>query len=107
MTAPHALANGDRPSGDPLASVKQINYRVIPARGEVATTRVERGSYAATDVGSEVFAQHEGRYVDDADGVLRHVGEDHAVSRMIEHGSRCRQLPMHTHQKSILREKGN
>jgi hypothetical protein len=27
--------------------------------------------------------------------VLRHVGEDHAVARMIEHRRRCRQLPKH------------
>ena len=82
---PHALANGDRPSSDPLASVEQIHYRVVPARGEVATTGIESGSDAASNVGGEVFAQTEGGDVDDADSMLRHVGEDHTVTRMVEH----------------------
>lgn len=92
---PHELANGDRPSGDPLASVKQIHYRVVPARGEVATTGIESGSDAASNVRREVFAQRKGGDVDDADGVLRHVGKDHTVTRMVEHRGRRRQLPMH------------
>ena len=81
----HALANGDRPGSDPLAGVEQIHYRVIPARGEVATAGIERGSYTAADVGGEIFTQREGGDVDDADGMLRHVGQDHAVARMVEH----------------------
>ena len=82
---PHALANSDRPSGDPLAGVEQIHYRVVPARGEVATTGIEGSRDTTSNVGGEVFAQREGRDVDDADSVLRHVGEDHTVTRMVEH----------------------
>ena len=91
----HALANGDSPGGNPLAGIKQVHYRVVPTRGKVTSTRVERSGDAATHVGSEVFAQRKGGNVNDPDGVLRRVGEDHAVTRMIEHRSRCCQLPKH------------
>jgi hypothetical protein len=85
MARLHVLADGDRPRSNPLAGIEQIHYRVVPTRGEVATARVERGGDTATNVSSEVFAQREGRNVDDADGMLRHVGKDHAVSSVIEH----------------------
>lgn len=91
--APHALANCDSPGGNPLAGVEQVYYRVVPTRGEVSTTGIESGGDAATDVSSEVFAQRKRGYVDDADGVFRHVGEDHAVTRMIKHRGRRSQLP--------------
>ena len=92
---PHVLANGDSPGSNPLARIKQVHYRVVSTRGKVTTTGVERGGDATANMGSEVFAQRKGGYVDDADGVLRHVGEDHAVTRMIEHRGRCCQLPKH------------
>lgn len=92
---PHVLANGDSPGSNPLAGIKQVHYRVVSTRGKVTTTGVERGGDATANMGSEVFAQRKGGYVDDADGVLRHVGEDHAVTRMIEHRGRCCQLPKH------------
>jgi hypothetical protein len=93
LTAPHALANGDSPGCNPLAGVEQVHYRVVPTRGEVSTARIESGGDAAANVSSEVFAQRKGGYVDDADGVFRHVGEDHAVTRMIKHRGRRSQLP--------------
>jgi len=79
------LANGDRPSGDPLAGVEQVHYRVVPARSEVATTGIESGSDAASNVGGEVFAQRERGNVDDADGMLRHVAADAQIRRQHRH----------------------
>ena len=88
----HVLADGDRAGGNPLAGVKQIYDRVESARGEVTSSGVERSSDAAADVRREVLAQCEGGHVDDADRMLRHVREDHAISRVVEHCCRCRQL---------------
>jgi hypothetical protein len=81
----YALANGDRPRGDPLAGIEQIYDRVVPTRGKVAAAGIECGSDAAAHMRGKVFAQHEGGDVKDADGVLRHVCEKHAVARMVKH----------------------
>jgi hypothetical protein len=81
----HALANGDRPRGDPLAGIEQIHDRVVPTRGKVAAAGIECGSDAAAHMGGKVLAQHERGDVKDADGVLRHVCKNHAVARMVEH----------------------
>ena len=93
MTPAHALADGDSPGRNPLAGVEQVHYRVVPTRGEVSTAGIESGRHAAANMSSEVFAQRKGGYVDDADGVFRHVGEDHAVPRMVKHRGRRSQLP--------------
>lgn len=95
LTAPHVLANGDCPGGNPLAGVEQVHYRVVPTRGEISATGIESGGDAAPNVSSEVFAECEGGHVDDTDGVLRHVGKDHAVPGMIKHRGRRGQLPKH------------